>query len=163
LPAMDNTVNVSPYNETTYDGVNSYYQDSTDNGASWGAPQLNKDAGFRFAIDNMPTNTPTMTPTNTPTNTATNTPGVSCSLGMTVAGTTNSPPGSYNNTIFASGFNLASASTAYTVSLYCPFGGTNARVAIYNGTAFVATTKIVESGSQAVTAGWNTFDIVDTP
>lgn len=115
-----------------------------------------------FSPTNSATDTATATITDTPTITPTPTDTPICFYGDQTAGSINSPSGSYFNTAWAYVLNLSSPVTVYSLSLYSKNGGTNARVAVYSGSAFSPNTLQVQSTSQAVVAGWNSFDVTPT-
>ena len=76
--SQDPASTISPYLDTTYDGVNAYCETSTNSGTSFSplSASLNNDFGFEFleGISSLATYTPSITPTLTPSQTPTQTP-----------------------------------------------------------------------------------------
>ena len=141
-PTSNNTPTDTPTQTPTYTTTDSPTQTPTD------------------TITETPTDTPTSTITETPTDTGTPTPTPICFYGNQTAGSINSPSGSYFNTAWACVFPVSSPVTVYSLWLYSKNGGTNARVAVYSGTAFIPNALMAESNSQALVAGWNEIPVI---
>jgi len=112
------------------------------------------------------TNTPTnsLTPTNSFTPNATLTPPC-VSPGTFGNKTPNTVLSGAPNQMRASLFSLSAPATVYTVWLDCTgfTPGSQAAVAIYNGSAGNIGSFVVQSSARAVTTGWNSFVLPATP
>ncbi len=144
---------------------------------SWGDTNAAIYANYCPESTATPTSTPTFTGTTTftPTNTYTITPNPSltpdCGSNALTFGSSNATPAplvwDYPTGMLASLYTMPNNGTVETISLYAPVSdaGYEANVALFANNAATTTlgALVNQSSAQVVAAGWNVFQIPDSP